>query len=347
IKKTGLYDTVTGILADGGFTVLELSGVEPNPRIESVAKGVDLCRKNGIDAVLAVGGGSAIDCAKAVAVGTFYDGDLWEMILTPDLSRKALPLVDVVTVAATGSEYDPIGVITNPETCEKFGAALTYPAASILDPTYTFTVPHLQTAAGAIDTMSHIMEDYFAETPDSDLAEGIAETVLRSEIRNLPIALAEPDNYTARANLMANASIGCSGIPRYGKRHSGWPCHAMEHELSAFYDVTHGVGLAIITPRWMRHILKKDPSVTWRFVRFARNVWGLDGDDETALAEAGIDALERFFIRSGVPMTLSALGIGPDHFEEMAKHADIRGRLSNAWVPLTTEDAVAIFNACL
>jgi len=347
VKKTGLYDTVAGILRDGGFAVAELGGVEPNPRIETVRRGVSLCRENTIDAILAVGGGSTIDCSKAVAVGAFHDGDLWEMIRNPKPGRKALPLVCILTVSATGSEFDAIGVISNPETNEKLGALLTYPSVSFCDPTYTFTVPRYQTASGSIDIMSHIMEDYFSATEDSDLAEGFAETVLRSVIRNLPIALEEPDNYSARANLMANANVACSGIPRYGKRHSGWPCHAMEHELSAYYDITHGVGLAILTPRWMRHILKKDPSVRRRFVKFARNVWGLEGTDEDALAAGGIDALERFFRESGVPMTLTELGIGTEHFTEMAKHADLKGRLSNAWVPLTTEDTVAIFTACL
>ncbi len=347
IKRSGLYDSVLSALRDGGFAVSELSGVEPNPKIGTVARGAEICREKAIDVILAVGGGSTIDCAKAVAVGTFYDGDLWEMILQPKMGRKALPLVDIVTMSSTGSEFDPIAVISNPETNEKFGAGLLYPTVSFCDPVNTFSVPPLQTASGAIDIMSHIMEDYFSGTPDSDLAEGIAETVLKSVIKNLPIALKEPDNYSARANLMANAAVACSGIPRYGKRHSGWPCHALEHELSAYYDITHGVGLAILTPRWMRFVLKKDPSVRWRFVKFARNVWGLGGDNEDALALAGIDALERFFRESGVPMTLTELGIGTEHFTDMAVHADARGRLSNAWVPLTTEDAVAIFADCL
>ena len=193
----------------------------------------------------------------------------------------------------------------------------------------------------------YICENYFSVTEDSDLADGIAETILKSVIKNLPIALAEPDNYSARANLMADSSVACSGIPAYGKQGTGWPCHAMEHELSAFYDITHGVGLAILTPRWMRHILEKDPGCAWRFVRFARNVWGLNGDDELALAKAGIDALENFFRESGIPMTLTELNIGTEHFKEMAAHANQGGYLKNAFVPLTNEDIVSIFQACL
>ncbi|MBQ6662093.1 MAG: iron-containing alcohol dehydrogenase [Firmicutes bacterium] len=348
IKRTGLYGQIMTILAGEGFRVTELSGVEPNPRIGTVARGVALCREHDVDVILAVGGGSAIDCAKAVAAGRYYEGDdLWEMVLTGGKPEKALPLMDILTISATGSEFDGLGVISNPETKEKFGAFFTYPAVSICDPTYTFTLPPFQTASGSADIMSHICEDYFSRTEDSDLADGICEAVLRSVMKNCPLALAEPENYSARANLMADATIACSGIPRYGKEHSGWPCHAMEHELSAYYDVTHGAGLAILTPRWMRCILAKDPAFTWRFVRFARNVMGLSGEDETALAQAGIDALEAYFRSTGLPMTLSELGIGEEHFREMAVHADLRGRLSGSCVPLDTEDVIGIFRACL
>ncbi|MBP5427678.1 MAG: iron-containing alcohol dehydrogenase, partial [Clostridia bacterium] len=309
IKKSGLYDTVTEILKEGGYAVTELSGIEPNPRIGSVRRGVELCKENEIDVILAVGGGSTVDCCKAIAAGVYYDGDLWEMVASDHGRLKALPLVDVLTLAATGSEFDAGGVISNPETNEKLGNVYTYPAVSICDPTYTFSVSAYQTAAGTADIMSHIFEGYFSRTEDSSLSDYIAEGVLKTAIKYLPVALSEPTNYEARANLMAIASVACSGIPEYGKQGTGWPCHSMEHELSAFYDITHGVGLAILTPRWMRFILKKDPSCAWRFVRFAKNVWGLDGDDEAALAVAGIDALESFFRASGIPMTLSELGI--------------------------------------
>ena len=348
IKKTGLYDKVMDILSDEGFTVTECGGIEPNPRIESVERGVKLCKENSIDVILAVGGGSTIDCSKAIAAGVFYEGDdLWQMVATRHGVLKALPLVDILTLSATGSEYDGGGVISNMKINQKLGNGFTFPAVSICDPTYTFTVSKYQTAAGTADIISHICEEYFSRTPDSDLADGICETVFKSAIKNLPIALAEPDNYSARANLMSISSIACSGIPSYGKQGTGWPCHAMEHELSAFYDITHGVGLAILTPRWMRFILKKDPSCAWRFVRFAKNVWGLDGDDEMALALAGIDKLVSFFRESGIPMTLTELGIGTENFEKMAAQANRGDRLKDAFVPLTNGDIVEIFKACL
>lgn len=349
IKKMGLYDEVMKRLAEGGFCVTELSGIEPNPRIESVEKGVKLCKENNIDVILAVGGGSTIDCSKAIAAGVAYKGDdLWEMVVNArGVEPNALPLVDILTLSATGSEFDNGGVISNMKVNSKLGRAFTFPAASICDPTYTFTVNAYQTAAGSADIMSHTFENYFSRTDDSDLSEAIAEGILKSVMKNCPIAIADPTNYAARANLMADSSVACSGIPSYGKQSTGWPCHAMEHELSAFYDITHGVGLAILTPRWMRHILAKDSSTTARFAKFARNVMGLVGEDDAKLAAEGIDALEAYFKSTGIPMTLTELGIGTEHFEVMADHANVGGYLKNAYVPLTNEDIVEIYKACL
>ncbi|MBO4919636.1 MAG: iron-containing alcohol dehydrogenase [Erysipelotrichaceae bacterium] len=348
IKKIGLYDEIMKILNEGVYQVFEMGGIEPNPRIESVERGVALCKEHRIDAVLAVGGGSTIDCSKAICCGRYYEGDdLWNMIKHPETHEKALPLVDILTISATGSDFDSFGVISNMKTNEKKGVRLIYPSVSILDPTYTFSVSRYQTAAGSADIMSHIIEGYFCQIGDSELAEGIAETILKTVIRNLPIVLKEPDNYTARANLMHCESIACSGIPEYGKTYTGWPCHVLEHELSAYYDITHGVGLAILTPRWMRYILKKDPSCTWRFVRFARNVWGLEGDDEEELAHKSIDTLEQFFIDAGIPMTLRELNIDEKNFEAMAAHACEGGRLEMGLVPLTYEDVVEIYKNCL
>ena len=348
VKKMGLYDEVINILNREGFQVTELSGIAPNPRIDSVREGVRLCREKEIDVILAVGGGSTIDCAKVVAAGVFFEGDdLWDLVLHGPQNSRALPLVDVLTLSATGSEFDPMAVISNPETREKKGVRMHHPAASICDPCYTFSVSAYQTAAGSADIMSHVMEDYFAREEDCDFAEELAESMLRSVMKNCPIAIQEPENYTARANLMIQSSIGCSGVPAYGKDNTGWACHAMEHELSAFYDITHGVGLAILTPRWMRHILKKDPTVTGRFARFARNVMGLSGADDAALALEGTYALERYFTSTGIPMSLTAVGIGREHFGDMAAHACQGDRLAMAYVPLNEADVTAIFEACL
>ncbi len=347
IKRNGLYDEVMNILKDNDNTVTELSGIEPNPRIESVERGVKLCRENNIDVILAVGGGSVIDCSKAVACGTFYDGDLWQMVETASEERKALPLIVILTASATGSEFDDGAVITNMKENKKLGGSYTFPKASICDPTYTFSVPARQTAAGSADIMSHVMEGYFARTEDCDLSEAMEEGILKSVIKNLPIALKEPDNYSARANLMYDSDIACSGMPAYGKESTNWPCHAMEHELSAYYDITHGVGLAILTPRWMSYVLKKDPTVAHRFARFARNVWGLEGDDEMKLAEEGIQSLYDFFKSAGIPMTLTELHMDDQYFKPMAEDAVKLFGLQNAYVPLTPEDVVNIYKACL
>jgi len=348
IKKIGLYDQVMAILEKGGFTVVELSGIEPNPRVESVAEGVRLCRAHRIDVILAVGGGSTIDCSKAIAAGVFYEGeDMWEMVRTAHFPKKALPLVDILTLSATGSEFDPGAVISNMTTREKLGRMFVYPTVSICDPTYTYTVSAYQTAAGSADIMSHIFECYVSRTMDSDLSEAIAEGILRSVMTNCPLAIREPDNYSARANLMANSSVACSGIPGYGKQTTVWPCHAMEHELSAYYDITHGVGLAILTPRWMRHILAKDPTAAQRLARFARKVMDITKQDDLKAAQMGIDALEAYFRSTGIPMTLTDLNIGTEHFQAMAEHAMKENSLSEDFVPLTSEDIVAIYTACL
>lgn len=345
IKKIGLYDKVIELLE--GFEIIECGGVEPNPRIETVEKGAKLCKENDIEVVLAVGGGSTIDCAKAICVGAFYEGDdYWDMVIHPKRNAKALPLVDILTLSATGSEFDNGGVITNLKTNEKRGAGFTFPCVSICDPEYTYSVSKYQTSAGSADIMSHVLEGYFSRN-EVDISDYMAEGILKTVINNLPIALKEVDNYDARANLMWASSLACSGMPEYGKEYTGWSCHAMEHQLSAYYDITHGVGLAILTPRWMRYILKKDPTVLPRFVKFAKNVWNLEGDNEEELALQGIQALEDFFIDAEIPMTLKEVGIDETHFEEMAIKSNTSDRLTNAYVPLSKEDVIEIFKMCL
>ncbi len=349
IKRSGLYDKIIDICKSASLNVTELPGVEPNPQIKTVRKGIALCKSESIDVILSVGGGSTIDCSKAIAAGCFYNGDPWDMVLAGgNQGGKSLPLVDVMTLAATGSEFDPDAVISNEETNQKLDGKYCCPNVSICDPTFTFSVPANQTAAGSADIMSHICEQYFSRVFDSDLSEAIGEGILKSVIKNLPKALANPSDYSARANLMWDSSVACSGIPAYGKIPTNWPCHAMEHELSGFYNITHGVGLAILTPRWMRFILKKDPTVTPRFVQFARNVWGLDSDDDAALAREGIEALEDFFASVNLPSTLTELGIGDEHFGDMADDIEqVSGGLEGDYVPLTKEDIVNIYKDCL
>lgn len=345
IKKIGLYDHLMSLL-NNEFEVFELNGIQPNPRIESVEEGAAICKQHSVDVVLAVGGGSTIDCAKAIAAAAYYDGEAWDLILDPSKINKALPVFTILTLSATGSEMDPFGVISNMKTNEKLGFSSPHvlPKASILDPTYTFSVSQYQTAAGTADIMSHIFESYFAPQ-NAFVADAINEGLLRACIKYCPLALQQPDNYEARAELMWTSSLAINGIGSTGKN-AAWSCHPMEHELSAFYDITHGVGLAILTPRWMRYILSEN--TVDKFVSFATNVWGFENsDDKFALANRAIDALEKFFVDCGIPMTLTEVGIDEEHFDKMAEDAVKFGGLADAYVPLNKQDVINIFKMCL
>ena len=315
IKKNGLYDKVCELLKD--FNIVELSGVEPNPRIGTVRKGIQLCRENNIDVILAVGGGSTIDCSKVIAAGYYYEGDPWDLVKDSSKITNALPLVTVLTLAATGSEMNKGAVISNPETNEKLGTTskCMAPKVSILDPEYTYTLPTIQTAAGTADIMSHVLENYFKATETAYIQDKISEGILKTCIKYCPIALKEPSNYEARSNLMWASSLALNGLCGSGKPGS-WTCHPIEHELSAFYDITHGVGLAIVTPRWMRYILSE--KTVDKFVQYAINVWDFEmEEDKFALANKAIDATEKFFTNCGIPMNLGKLGIDDSLLEKM------------------------------
>ena len=282
IKRSGLYDAAMKVLQEAGLTVTELSGVEPNPRIESVRKGVELCKADAIEMVLAIGGGSVIDCAKVVAAGACYEGDAWDLVLDGSKIKAALPVYSVLTLSATGSEMDEFAVISDMTKNEKWGTGspLVKPVMSILDPTYTYSVSKKQTAAGTADMMSHTFENYFTNVKGATLQGHLCEAVLKTCIQYGPIALNDPENYEARANLMWAGSLAINGLLSDGAE-VAWCVHPMEHELSAFYDITHGQGLAILTPVWMRFVLKKDPSKTAQLAAYGRNVWGLTGEDKT------------------------------------------------------------------
>lgn len=346
IKKTGLYDKVKGLLKD--FEITELSGIQPNPKYDpSVLEGVRLCKENNIDVILSVGGGSVLDCTKAIAAGAKYDGEPWDLITYKVPTNDALPIVDIMTLAATGSEYDAGGVISRTETNDKVGYIdpHLFPVASILDPTYTFTVSKKQTAAGCADAMNHTMEQYFA-ADTTLLNDGFCESMLRSLMTNARAILKNPEDYTARAEFMLCCTYGCNGILSLGNSPSGWPCHGMEHALSAYYDITHGEGLAIITPHWMEHILSE--KTVDRFVKYGVNVFGINANqDKMEIAHQAIKATYDFFAEIGIPMTLREVGIDETRIDEMAQHvADTEG-LEHGYVPLYKEDIAAIFRASL
>ncbi|SEI98062.1 hypothetical protein SAMN05216514_10751 [Kandleria vitulina] len=346
IKKIGLYDKVKELLKD--FDIYELSGIQPNPKYDpSVLDGVKMCKENDVDVILAVGGGSVLDCSKAIAAGAKYDGDPWDLISYQVKAKDALPIVDIITLAATGSEYDAGGVISRTETNDKIGYVdpLLFPAVSFLDPTYTFTVSKKQTAAGCADAMNHIMEQYFCE--DSTLLnDGFMEAGLKSLMINAKKCLDNPEDYNARAEMMLTCTYGCNGIYSLGNSQSGWPLHGMEHALSAYYDITHGEGLAIITPRWMKHVLNE--KTVDRFVKYGVNVFNIDPSlDKMDIANKAIEETYKFFESINIPMHLREVGIDESRIDEMAHHVAINEGLDEAWVPLQEKDISDIFRASL
>lgn len=337
IKKIGLYQKVLEMLK--GYDIVELPGIQPNPKYDpSVLDGVRLCKEHNVDVILSVGGGSVLDCSKAIAAGAKYDGDPWDLISYKVKAKAALPIVDILTLAATGSEYDCGGVISRTETNDKIGYIdpLLFPVVSILDPVYTFTVSKKQTAAGIADAMNHTIEQYFVE--DSTLLnDGFCESMLRSLMINGRKCLENPEDYTARAEMMLACTYGCNGILALGNSYSGWPCHGIEHALSAYYDITHGEGLAIITPRWMRHILSE--RTMDRFVKYGINVFGIDPTlPKQEIAGKAIDATYEFFKSINIPMHLREVGIDDSRIDEMAHHIAVNEGLDKAYVPLTEQD---------
>ena len=337
IKKIGLYQKVLEMLK--GYDIVELPGIQPNPKYDpSVLDGVRLCKEHNVDVILSVGGGSVLDCSKAIAAGAKYDGDPWNLISYKVKAKAALPIVDIITLAATGSEYDCGGVISRTETNDKIGYIdpLLFPVVSILDPVYTFTVSKKQTAAGIADAMNHTIEQYFVA--DSTLLnDGFCESMLRSLMTNGRKCLENPEDYTARAEMMLACTYGCNGILALGNSYSGWPCHGIEHALSAYYDITHGEGLAIITPRWMRHILSE--RTMDRFVKYGINVFGIDPAlPKQEIAKKAIDATYEFFQSINIPMHLREVGIDDSRIDEMAHHIATNEGLDKAYAPLTEQD---------
>lgn len=343
IKRTGLYNLLMELLTD--YHVVELGGIEPNPKLSMVRKGVELCKTENIDVILPVGGGSCIDTAKHIACGAFYNGNPWDLMMDRSKITNALPIAVVLTICATGSEMNSGGVITNEDTNEKLeiNHPLLYPSLSICDPTYLYTLPAKQTAAGTVDIMSHVMEQYFQPNDEAYITDRLSEAVMKTCVKYGPIALEEPENYEARSNLMWASTIGLNHLLTVGKG-GAWSVHPIEHEVSAYYDITHGVGLAILTPAWMKQVLC-DETVE-RFAMFAENVWGIDLPDKYDTALAGIERTARFFQRLGMPARLSEVGVDDSKFEEMAAEAvRTSGIATRSYYQLNKDDIVRIFEA--
>lgn len=322
IKSTGLFERTVKQLKESGVAFYELPGIEPNPRLSTVNKGIDICREHGVDFILAVGGGSVIDAAKAIAAGALYDGDVWDFFVGKASIQQALPIGTVLTLAATGSEMNGNTVISNWEEKLKRGAgsAHLFPRFSILDPSLTYSVPRNHTVYGSVDIMSHVFEQYFSLTPNTPLQERFCESILQTVIENVEPALANPGDAAARANLMWCGTMALNGGQISLGMANDWASHGIEHEVSAIYDIPHGAGLAIIFPNWMRYVYKQRPD---RFAQYATRVWGIDpaGKSEDELALAGIQATRDFFTRIGAESRLADFGIGDEQLDRMAEEA--------------------------
>ena len=349
IKRIGLYDRVVDEIRKAGLELFELSGIEPNPRIESVRRGAQMCKDHKIDVLLAVGGGSTIDATKFMAAGACVDFDPWDFLDVTKQApvKRALPIVSILTLSATGSEMDTGGVISNPETQDKLGRLdpALLPKASFLDPTNTFTVSPYQTACGSADIMSHLIEVYFNMDQDLYMLDCFMEGMMKTVIRYAPVAMKEPDNYEARANLMWTSSWAINGFVNAGKRQA-WSCHPMEHELSAIYDITHGLGLAILTPRWMEYCL--DESTVSKYVQFGTNVFGVDPSLEPMeIAKKAISCMSDFFFNKlELKRTLPEVGIDRTHFAVMAKKS-VGGGTLPGFKPLNQQDVENIYEMCM
>lgn len=346
IKKLGIYDKVVKSLEENGIEYLTLGGVVPNPRLSLVYKGIDICKENGIDFILAIGGGSVIDSAKAIALGTAYDGDVWDFFTGKNTPVKSMNVGVVLTIPGSGSEMSESSIISNEELSMKCvcDTEVNFPVFSILDPQVCFTIPSHLMACGVTDIMSHLMERYFSQAKDTQLSDALLEAAMRTVVEFGPKIMAEPKNYNNAAQIMWSATVAHNGMIACG-RIADWSSHRIEHEISAIYDITHGAGMAIVFPAWMKYV--KDANIDV-FVNFATKVFGVEekGSKEEIALE-GIKRLEEFFKSLGLKTTLKESGINDEHFEEMAQKALGGSETLGRFKKLTKEDIVSILKRSL
>jgi len=348
IKRNGIYDRVLEELKKINAEVFELSGVEPNPRISTVREGVRICREQKIDFILAIGGGSTIDCTKAIAVGAVTDADMWDVVTKKENPAGALPFGTILTLAATGSEMNSGSVITNWETNEKhgWGSPYTYPKFSILDPVHTFSVPRDQTIYGLVDMMSHVLEHYFHHEENTPIQDRWCEGILLTLIDVGPKLLVDPENYAYRSTAMLGGTLALNNMLNLGYR-GDWATHNLEHAVSAVHDIPHGGGLAILFPNWMRHVL--DESNVHRFKQLAVRVFDVDtiGKSDKVVALEGIDKLREFWNELGAPSKLADYDIDESTVEEMAEKTVVANPTFGNYRALTKKDSLEIFTESL
>ena len=346
IKRNGIYDEVAGILRSAGKTIVEFSGIMANPTYAKVQEGAWLARSQEVDMILGIGGGSVMDCCKAISLAARYEGDIWnDFWIRPGvIDVEPVPLGVIVTVAGTGSECNGGAVITNEEAKIKTGRDYPKlnPKFALMDPVYTYSVPKKQMISGGFDILSHIMETYFSGPDEDNVSDDIMEALMRSVIRNLRAAIKNPEDYTARSNLMWDATMAENRLIKMGKK-CDFQCHNMEHQIGAYTDCNHGCGLAVLHPVYYRHIYREGLP---KFTRFAENVWGIErgGKSDEELAKAGIDALADFIREIGLPATLKELGMTDRTL--LHQIADSCGISAGSYKKMTAKEILDIFNEC-
>lgn len=348
IRRSGLYDRVVTALKEAGIDWEELPGVVPNPRVSLVRRGIELCRGKEIDFLLAVGGGSVIDTCKAISFGVYYTGDVWDLIsgkVKP--GEKRIPVADILTLPAAGSEESDSCVISDETIPMKtgFGSARMRPVFSILNPELTYTLPAYQTACGCMDIMAHAMERYFSRTPDVEMTDRVSEGIMATVVHNLPIALTEPDNYAARAEIMLCGTWAQNDMTGCG-RQQDWFNHGLEHQISGFYDIAHGAGLAISFPAWMEYLCDQEECVP-KLAQYAQRVWNVPVyfEDLRRTAMEGVKRLRTLIRESGLPLTLREAGIGTDKFELIADNMTNCGEQTcGAFYRMGREDILALLH---
>lgn len=344
--KSGLLEKITSLLSESGIEFFTLGGIKPNPTDDRVYEGIEICRREGLRALIAIGGGSVIDTAKAIAAGVDYDGDFWDFFMGKKV-EQALPIGVVLTIPAAGSEGSGNAVITKIDGMHKISIRTDYalrPKFSLLNPELTFTLPSYQTASGIADMMAHIMERYFSMTTGVEITDRVAEGVLKAIIEEGPKVIDDPENYDARANIMWSGTLAHNGICGTG-RVEDWTSHAMEHEISAVYGVTHGAGLAVIFPAWMTFMADHNPA---KIAQFGRRVFNITHTNDKAAALEGIMMLKAFFGRIGLPVTFAELGVeNPDIPLLVKKLHEDKGEIIGGYYRLSAPDTEAIYRLAL
>lgn len=347
VRRSGLLDRIEKSLTDAGVSFVELGGIQPNPIDTPVYEGIEICRREGVTGILAVGGGSAIDTAKAIAAGVLYDGDFWDFYCGKSVIERALPVGVVLTIPAAGSEGSGNSVITKTDGMRKISIRSPYhlrPRFALMDPELTYTLPPFQTACGVADMMAHIMERYFSPTKEVEITDRVSEGVLMAIIEEAPKVMANPHDYDARANIMWSGTLAHNGICGTG-RVEDWTSHGLEHELSALYGVTHGAGLAVVFPAWLTYMANEKPA---KIAQFAHRVFGVkETADEKADALEGVARLRRFFSSLGLPSNFKELGIeNPDIDTLVEKFHQNKGEAPGGYLPLTRERSRAVYELC-